>query len=174
MNSITSVTPLQNHADNYIVDHYNKHNSQTGRLFSVDRLPEDTFDRVLECFIDQNDINDSMMSLAKLASTPFKRQDLEQRRTVQKMKGVLDELSVYYLPCKMNKYMDPSELYEQRCITILRQILRLHQITLTSKQIRDSRGKKLMLYQISLNPEQKRLIFGDKTQHNIPIKISFT
>ena len=54
-------------------------------------------------------------------------------------------LTKYYIPCKAKKYLD--DLNEKKCITILRQFLKIHNYTLISKE-KYIKGKKQLFYQV--------------------------
>ena len=55
------------------------------------------------------------------------------------MNDMIPELQKYYIPCKSKKYL--NQLNEKKCITILRQFLKIHNHTLNSKE-RYIKGKK--------------------------------
>ena len=61
------------------------------------------------------------------------------------MNEMIDELMKYYIPCKSKKYL--SELNEKKCVTILRQFLKIHNHTLISKE-KYVKGKKHLFYQV--------------------------
>lgn len=62
-------------------------------------------------------------------TTWFSKQHIQLNR----FENYLPELEPYYIPCKAEEYLY-ALLTLQRCITILRQILRPHQTTLVSKE----------------------------------------
>lgn len=76
----------------------------------------------------------------------FTRTNLEDLKTVDKIKEIITELTKYYIPCKAKKYI-LTELDEKKCITILRQFLKIHNHTLISKE-KYVKGKKLLFYQV--------------------------
>ena len=76
----------------------------------------------------------------------FTRSNLEDLKTVEKVKGTKDKLLKYYIPCKAKKYI-LTELNEKKCITILRQFLKIHNHTLISKE-KYVNGKKMLFYQV--------------------------
>ena len=51
----------------------------------------------------------------------------------------------YYIPCKSKKYL--KDLNEKKCITLLRQFLKVHNFTLMSKE-KYVNGKKYLFYQV--------------------------
>ena len=75
----------------------------------------------------------------------FTRNNLNDLKTVDKMNQKIDELTKYYIPCKAKKYLD--DLNEKKCITILRQFLKIHNYTLISKE-KYIKGKKQLFYQV--------------------------
>ena len=75
----------------------------------------------------------------------FTRNNLVDLHTVQKVNEIIINLEQYYLPCKSKKYL--SEINEKKCITILRQFLKIHNHTLNSKE-KYVKGKKNLFYQV--------------------------
>ena len=75
----------------------------------------------------------------------FTRENLNDLKTVEKMNEMIDELIKYYIPCKSKKYL--TELNEKKCVTILRQFLKIHNHTLISKE-KYVKGKKHLFYQV--------------------------
>ena len=75
----------------------------------------------------------------------FTRNNLNDLKTVDKMNQKIGELTKYYIPCKAKKYLD--DLNEKKCITILRQFLKIHNYTLISKE-KYMKGKKQLFYQV--------------------------
>ena len=61
------------------------------------------------------------------------------------MGEIVEELKKYYLPCKSKLYL--LSLNEKKCITILRQLLKVHNYTLMSKE-KYIKGKKSLFYQV--------------------------
>jgi hypothetical protein len=66
------------------------------------------------------------------SDTTFTKEDLRNRGTVEKVSALLSELKTFYIPCKARVYL--VDIDEQKCITILRQIMRLHSVYLLSNQ----------------------------------------
>ena len=95
----------------------------------------------------------------------FTRKNLEDLDTVQKMNKIIDSLSLYYIPCKSKQYL--NDLTEKKCITILRQLLRVHNYTLFSKE-KFIKGEKHLFYQVvqkqveltTTNREQSQIIIS--------------
>jgi len=54
----------------------------------------------------------------------FTKNHMIDINTVDKINKLKDKLNEYYLPCKSKKYL--NDLDEKKCITILRQIIKLY------------------------------------------------
>tara|TARA_B100000214_G_scaffold314973_1_gene248059 strand:+ start:232 stop:621 length:390 start_codon:yes stop_codon:yes gene_type:complete len=75
----------------------------------------------------------------------FTRENLIDLKTVEKMDELSKELFKYYIPCKSKIYL--VELNEKKCITILRQFLKVNNYTLISKE-KYIKGNKQLFYQV--------------------------
>jgi len=75
----------------------------------------------------------------------FSKRNLVDLKTVDKFNENIDNISKYYIPCKSRVYL--SDLTEKRCITILRQFLKVHNHTLMYKE-KYLNGKKNVCYQV--------------------------
>ena len=75
----------------------------------------------------------------------FTRGNLSDLNTVENISEIYDELIRYYIPCKGKKYL--IDLNEKKCITILRQFLKIQNYTLMSKE-KYTGGKKILFYQV--------------------------
>ena len=75
----------------------------------------------------------------------FCKADLERINTLEKVQELKDELCQYYIPCKAKLYL--TNLDVNKCITIFRQILKLFNILLISKQ-KYIKHKKTTFYSI--------------------------
>ena len=75
----------------------------------------------------------------------FTRMNLIDLKTVEKMTELSENLRKYYIPCKSKKYL--TNLNEKKCITILRQFLKIHNHTLISKE-KYVKGNKQLFYQV--------------------------
>ena len=87
----------------------------------------------------------------------FNKQNLIDLKTVDKFNENIDKISKYYIPCKSRVYL--SNLTEKKCITILRQFLKVHNYTLMYKE-KYVNSKKSIHYQIvpvqiNINTEKK-------------------
>jgi hypothetical protein len=84
--------------------------------------------------------------------TFFSRKDLAAIRCVDSMRALKDELSLYYLPCKARTYL--NELNTKNIITILRQLCRLYNYSVQSRE-KYIKGDKFIIYQIIPSDNQK-------------------
>lgn len=75
----------------------------------------------------------------------FTRSNLKDLETVDKINILSTKLRKYYLPCKAKLYL--IDLNEKKCITILRQFLKVHNHTLISKE-KYVNGIKHLFYQV--------------------------
>lgn len=118
------------------------------QLFKT-HITDDLLHKVLRCF-NYNEINTEKY---------FCKLDLENYDTINKLNELKDELKKIYLPCKSKIYVDIVTLND--AITILRQILRLFNYKLVSKQ-KYINNKKLIFYYII------KLLY-DKLDNNVKI-----
>lgn len=81
--------------------------------------------------------------------------------TLEKFKDFVDELSIYYLPCKKKKYIDNITL--KRLITILRQLGRIFNYSLKAHE-RYINNEKVLFYSLE-NENQK----NDYVNYNLKI-----
>ena len=75
----------------------------------------------------------------------FTKDDLDKLNIVQELNNIKYKLEKYYIPCKSKKYL--TNLNEKKCITILRQFLKIHNHTLISKE-KYVKGNKQLFYQV--------------------------
>ena len=104
------------------------------QLFRIS--PDLQFTKTLLQMFGIKDINDNHS---------FTRLNLIDLKTVTKMEENIEELKKYYIPCKSKKYL--QGLNEKKCITILRQFLKIHNLTLNSKE-KYNKGEKQLFYQV--------------------------
>ena len=97
----------------------------------------------------------------------FTRTNLEDLKTVEKINELKEKLGKYYIPCKGKKYLI-KKLDEKKCITILRQFLKIHNHTLISKE-KYVKGKKLLFYQVI--PQQIDIL--TKNRESAKVILSF-
>lgn len=73
----------------------------------------------------------------------FSRKDLKYIKTVEKINSLKSELEECYLPCKARTYL--NGLNEKNVITILRQILKTRNYSITSRE-KYMKGSKFIIY----------------------------
>jgi len=83
----------------------------------------------------------------------FSKNELDNLNSVSKVNEIKDELMKFYLPCKVKVYF--NDLDSNKIITILRQVLRLHNLSLFSKQ-KYIKQKKITYYYIEKNIHEKK------------------
>ncbi len=83
---------------------------------------EDFVIRLLNCFGISN-LNDKK---------EFSKYDLIDLSIIDKIEDLIPELVLYYLPCKYKMFLD--NITTNKCITILRQILRLYNYQLKKRE----------------------------------------
>lgn len=95
----------------------------------------------------------------------FSRKDLETLKCVDSMNEKIKPLlSEYYLPCKSRTYL--NDLTPKNVITVLRQIVRLYDYNVISKE-KYIKGDKFIIYQLVANVEKKyRPITIENIQNN--------
>ena len=80
----------------------------------------------------------------------FKKQDLIAFKTVQKIEAIKSMLQDYYLPCKFKLYLE--DISEKKAITMLRQVLRLFDYHIASRE-RNINNKKIIFYTLESDKE---------------------
>ena len=102
----------------------------------------------------------------------FSRKDLETLRCVDTMNNKIKPLLVdYYLPCKSRTYL--NDLTPKNVITVLRQIVRLYDYNVISKE-KYIKGDKFIIYQLVPNVDKKyRPITIENIQNNKKVIVSF-
>lgn len=80
----------------------------------------------------------------------FTKDDLRARNTPELIMPLVEELKGYYIPCKFRVYVAPLhddtvdvDVRVKKCITLLRQILRLHSVYMLSNQVMKFGEKKV-------------------------------
>lgn len=124
-------------------------------------VPNDLFVRVYQCF-GYEKLNQEYM---------FSKADLERLNTVENMIVLRNELCQYYIPCKAKLYL--SNLNELKCITVFRQLLRLNNIVLVSKQ-KYVKHKKITFYSIQFEKNEKHDICHSMKVNNGYTILSFS
>ena len=108
-------------------------------------------------------------------SRSFSRKDLQILRTVEKIDALKPELQECYLPCKSRTYL--NGLNEKNIVTVLRQVLKTRNYTITSRE-KYMRGEKFIIYSLSpLETQKYNPILGNPTntseQGKDPILLTF-
>lgn len=99
----------------------------------IKHVDEDLVLRILKCF--------GLTSFDDKKT--FCKLDLVRIKIVEKLKPHIDELRAFYLPCKAKVYLDNMD--ERKAITVLKQVLRLHDVYLKSKE-KNFHNRKVMFY----------------------------
>ena len=119
-------------------------------------VPEGMLLRLLECFGYTN------TDLDHLEDVSFCKNDLEKLDTKLRMSALQEEIAKYYLPCKAKIYT--LDLDERKCITLLRQVLKLHGYVLVSRQ-KHIKNEKVTFYSI------KKINTISNPNHNTSLRI---
>ena len=77
-------------------------------------ISDDLLKKVLNCF-NLSGLEDSRM---------FSKYDMDMNETIERINSIKEELKEVYIPCKAKIYLE--NLCLKRCITILRQIVKLY------------------------------------------------
>ena len=75
----------------------------------------------------------------------FSKKDLEKINTLDKLNNLKNKLKKYYLPCKARLYLNEIDL--KNSITILRQIVKLYNFSIVSKE-KYITGLKFIIYKV--------------------------
>ena len=75
----------------------------------------------------------------------FTKEHMLDIDTVQKLSELTDNLKDYYLPCKGKIYL--HDLNEKKCITILRQFIKIHHYKCIGME-KSIKGRKMMTYRL--------------------------
>ena len=75
----------------------------------------------------------------------FTKEHMTDIDTVQQIIDLSDSLKEYYLPCKSKKYL--TDLNEKKCITILRQFVKIHHYKCIGME-KSIKGNKTMTYRL--------------------------
>ena len=126
----------------------------------VKHVDIDMLNLIIECF-GLHGMTDKRM---------FSKTDMAQHETTTKLLNLIPQLQEYYLPCKAKVYL--NNITEKKCITILKQVLKLYGYVLLSKE-RNSRHRKVILYQIVSEQERKGTV-AIEVRHDVEMKLDFT
>lgn len=80
----------------------------------------------------------------------FTKEHMKDVDTVQKITDLKDKLEEYYIPCKSKKYL--TDLNEKKCITILRQFIKIHHYKCIGME-KSIKGNKCMTYRLFYSKE---------------------
>ena len=141
----------ENYNENYNENKLKEKNmSKKFQLFQ--EIPELEFVlKIINCF-NLKDLNDK---------NKFTKKDLVDFKTKEKIEDLLPELVIYYLPCKYEMFL--NNLNIQKCITILRQMLRIFNYSLTKKENVINK-KKIIYYSIQKNITKNIQIHNNPTK----------
>jgi hypothetical protein len=129
------------------------------QLFKA-HIPDDVFLKVIEAF----------GYVRTTDEYSFSKLDLKRLNTLEKLGTLKEELLKYYLPCKAKLYL--NTLDENKAITILRQILRLYGLILTSRQ-KYIKHKKTTIYSIQKKNMEDKPVVNMKIETQRRILITF-
>ena len=99
----------------------------------------------------------------------FSKGDMVRIETADRLTALVPRLTEYYLPCKSRIYL--NNVTEKKSITILKQILKLHQHVLLSRE-RNSRHRKVIMYQI-VSDQERHAILQLEVNHDANVNIVF-
>jgi len=90
----------------------------------------------------------------------FSRKMITEKNIIEKLNLLMPQLKNYYMNCKHKKYLE--NLDPKKCVTILRQLLRLYEYRVISIE-KYHNGQKFLLYkiekiEIEKDNHQKKLI----------------
>ena len=80
----------------------------------------------------------------------FTKKHMKEIDTVQKITELKERLEEYYIPCKSKKYL--TDLNEKKCITILRQFIKIHHYGCIGME-KGIEGNKCMTYRLLYSKE---------------------
>ena len=95
----------------------------------------------------------------------FTKETMNESDTLTKFTDIKDTLTSYYLPCKAKVYL--NDITDKKCITILRQFIKVHGYTLISKE-RYINRKKTCVYRL-IKVDDKPKTSSNKKNKNIVI-----
>lgn len=104
-----------------------------------EHIPEEIYNKLLRAF-----------AINPVSPQPFSKDDLYKHDIIEKIKPIISDIRIYYLPCKAQLYLD--NLTIQKCITILRQISKLFGKVIVSTQ-KPINHKKVTFYSLRNNIE---------------------
>jgi len=130
--------------DNYLSNitifddkNFKKNTSTKNQLFRENVPFEFINDLFIECF-------NSELNLSTQYS--FSKKTLKNRNIIDIIISKIDNLKKYYIKCKHKIYLE--NLNEKKIITLLRQLLRLHEFNLSAKEKYEN-NQKYLLYTVT-------------------------
>ena len=129
------------------------------QLFRV-KVTNELFLKIYQCF-GYTVLNSEYM---------FCKGDLEKLNTLQHMSILREELCQYYIPCKQKIYLTSLNL--NKCITVFRQVLKLYNIILMSRQ-KYIKHKKTTFYSLKFENEHED-IHAMRVVSNSQLVVTFT
>jgi hypothetical protein len=129
------------------------------QLFKAN-IPEDLFKKIYDCYGIKNLDTEYF----------FSKDDLIKLNTVDLLANYKEELNNYYLPCKAKLYL--NDMNVGKSITILRQLLRLFNMVLLSKQKYIKQKKTTLYYMIKVNDEIDEINAMKVDNHLITVNFS--
>jgi hypothetical protein len=125
----------------------------------VKHVNVDMLNLIIDCF-GLNSLQDRRL---------FSKADMMNLGTVDRIRALVPQLVEYYLPCKARIYL--NNITEKKCITVLKQVLKLHAHVLLSKE-RNSRHRKVILYQIA-SEQERQSVQHIEVRHDRAIDLRF-
>lgn len=126
----------------------------------IQHVDEGMLGHVIECF-----------GLTGLSDRrQFSKLDMQRMHTAARVDALVPSLTSYYLPCKAKIYLRPA-MTDKRCITVFKQILKLHGHCLLARE-RNSRHRKIILYQI-ISDAERRAVTHVEVRHGSIVRLSF-
>jgi len=95
----------------------------------------------------------------------FTKETIKELNTIEKINNIKYRLESYYLPCKSKIYL--TAINDKKCITIIRQFIKIHNYTLISKE-RYINRKKICVYRL-IKLEDKPKISPKSSKKDIVI-----
>ena len=141
------------------VNYFSSYNMSKNQLFKK-RPSDELFTTILNAY--------GFINLQDKRS--ITRNYLKKEGTVTKINNLRSELEKFYLPCKARTYL--NGLTEKNIITILRQILKTRDYTITSRE-KYIRGEKFINYKLDNYESKVYNPIISKNNRSSPIIISF-
>ena len=120
-------------------------------------MDEETLYKLLKCY-NLTSLYDSRM---------FSKKELEQICTVDKVNAISDELEKYYLKCKAKLYL--SNITTKKCLTILKQVVRLFHFSVESHE-KNINNRKVIYYQLTAIKKDDETHMIESNSNGITLK----